>query len=267
MGVLLSSGKRDFFLDPVWTNVTGMLGFSDEAQHTIDLSRLGAFVTNAISLNPRTIARPPRTLTFPGGFLLHTGHPNPGLSQTIKLHGGRWKDLACPVIVHLLGQSVHDISQMVERLEDVEAVAAIEIGLEESDPDIVSQLTSEAVKGELPILIHVAMDSPEDCIFAIAEAGACAVSLGPPRGSLPATDGEWISGRLFGPGLFPLALQTVSRLNPLLDIPIIASGGLYESNQVRVMLDAGASAVQFDSVLWTEPERVLVDPISPLDES
>jgi dihydroorotate dehydrogenase (NAD+) catalytic subunit len=262
MGILLSSGKRDFILDPVWTNVTGMLGFSNETRQTIDLSRLGAFVTNAISLTPRTPARPPRTLTFPGGFLLHTGHPNLGLSQVLKQHSGRWLDLDCPVIVHLLGQNALDISKMVERLEEVEAVAAVEIGLEESDPEIVSQLTSEAVKSELPILIQVAMDSPEDIFITIYEAGANAVSLGPPRGQLPGPKGELISGRLFGPALFPMALQTISRLLPLLDIPIIASGGLYDSNHVKAMLEAGASAVQFDSVLWTQPEQVLGDPHS-----
>jgi dihydroorotate dehydrogenase (NAD+) catalytic subunit len=259
MGILLSSGKRDFLVDPVWTNVTGMLGFSNESLHTIDLSRLGAFVTNPISLTPRSPSRPPRTLTFQGGFLLHTGHPNPGLSVVLKDHRRHWQELPCPVIVHLLGQNPHDLSRMLERLEDVEAVAAIEIGMEPTDPDTVSQVTVASVESELPIIVQVPMDCREDILSAIVAAGANALGLGPPRGSIPGPEGELISGRLFGPALFPYALHAVSKLSPHLDIPLIASGGLYNYNQVKAMLEAGASAVQFDSVLWTYPESVLKD--------
>lgn len=267
MGILLSSGKRDFVLDPVWTNVTGTLGFSNESLHTIDLSRLGAFVTNPISLTPRSPARPPRTLTFQGGFLLHTGHPNPGLSRVLRHHHRHWQELPCPVIVHLLGQNPSDISCMLERLEDVECVAAIEMGMEPTDSDTVSQLTIAAVESELPVIVQVPMDCREDIVYAIVDSGAIALGLGPPRGSLPGPEGKLISGRLFGPALFPYALHVVSRLSPLLEIPLITSGGLYDNNQVKAMLEAGASAVQFGSVLWTHPESVLEDiDFSPLDE-
>jgi dihydroorotate dehydrogenase (NAD+) catalytic subunit len=259
MGILLSSGKRDFILDPVCTNVTGMLGFSNESLPTIDLSRLGAFVTNPISLKPRLPARPPRILTFQGGFLLHTGHPNPGLSPVLRHHHRQWQELSCPIIVHLLGQNPYDISRMVERLEDVKSVAAIEIGVEASDPDTVSQLTIAAVESELPVIVQVPMDCREELVLTIADAGANALGLGPPRGSLPGPEGGLINGRLFGTALFPYALHVVSRLSPLLEIPLIASGGLYDTSQVKAMLVAGAGAVQFDSVLWTHPESVLED--------
>jgi dihydroorotate dehydrogenase (NAD+) catalytic subunit len=257
MGILLSSGKRDFVLEPTWTNVTGLLGFSDESLSTIDLSRLGAFVTNPISLHPRSPAHFPRVLLFPGGFLLHTGHPNPGLSAILQRHERRWAELPCPVIVHLLGQDPDEISAMVEQIEEIEAVAAIEVGLEATVPETISQLTHAATQSEVPIIIQVPLDCSEELALAIAHAGAHAISLGPPRGSLPGPSGEIISGRLFGPALFPMALQAVVKLSNLVDIPILASGGIYNSNQVRTMLAAGASAVQLDSVLWTEPERIL----------
>ncbi|OGO19268.1 MAG: hypothetical protein A2Z14_12930 [Chloroflexi bacterium RBG_16_48_8] len=257
MGILLSSGKRDFFFDPACTNVTGMLGFSDETLHHIDLSRLGGFVTNPISLHPRNPARHPRVLPFPGGFLLHTGHPNPGFSHILRNHERRWKELPCPVIVHLLGQNPHELSQMLEQLEEVEAITAVEIGMETTDPDFASQLTNAALESELPMIIHIPMNCSEEIALAIAEAGANAIGLGPPRGSLPGPGGELVHGRLFGPALFPTALHAVSKYSLLLDIPIIASGGIFDSGQVKAFLSAGASAVQFDSVLWTHPEAVL----------
>jgi dihydroorotate dehydrogenase (NAD+) catalytic subunit len=267
MAITLSSGKRDFILDPILTNVTGMLGFSDESIPTIDLSRLGAFVTNPISLNPRTPARPPRVIPFHGGFLLHTGHPNPGLSAILRKHQDRWKKLPCPVIVHLLGQDPYELSGMIESLEDVEAVAAIEIGLETADADTASQLTLAALQSELPVVIQVPLDCSENVVMAIADSGANAIALGPPRGSLPGPRAEIVSGRLFGPALFPTALQAVFKWSTLLDNPVIASGGIYDSSQMKTMLAAGASAVQLDGILWTEPESVLDAGILSLDES
>jgi dihydroorotate dehydrogenase (NAD+) catalytic subunit len=257
MGVLLSSGKRDILIEPEWTNAAGMLGFSDESFPTIELTRLGAFVTNPVSLLPRTPARPPRVLTFQGGFLLHTGHPNPGFSAILTKHKPRWMELPCPVIVHLMGQEPHELSHMIERLEEVEAVAAIEVGLEAIDPDLVSQITLAAVQSELPVIIQVPLIYDQNLVQLIAEAGPSAIAFGPPRGSLPGPDGGMVSGRLFGPALFPAALQIISIYSSVVDIPIIASGGIYDISQVQAMLAVGASAVQLDSILWTEPERIL----------
>ena len=43
-----------------------------------------------------------------------------------------------------------------------------------------------------------------------------------------------------------------SALLALIDsgIPVIAAGGIYESNQVKEMLAAGAMAVQLDTAIW-----------------
>jgi len=257
MGILLSSGKRDFLFEPACSNVTGTLGFSDEASHHMDLSCLGAFVTNPISLHPRAPAHHPRVLPFPGGFLLHTGHPNPGFFQILKQHERRWLELPCPVIVHLLGQNPHELTQMLVRLEEVEAIVAVEVGVETSDPSEASNLTSVAMGSEIPAIIHLPMNCDKEILLATVKAGAGAIGLGPPRGTLPGLGGELVHGRLFGPALFPAALHAVSRIRLLVDIPIIASGGIFNHSHVDAFLKAGANGVQFDSVLWTHPEAVL----------
>jgi dihydroorotate dehydrogenase (NAD+) catalytic subunit len=66
-----------------------------------------------------------------------------------------------------------------------------------------------------------------------------------------------VRGRLFGPAIFPLALQAVAALKERLQVPILASGGVYRGEQATALLRAGASAVQLDGVLWTTPEKVL----------
>jgi dihydroorotate dehydrogenase (NAD+) catalytic subunit len=76
-----------------------------------------------------------------------------------------------------------------------------------------------------------------------------AISLGPPRGAIPGPDAALVHGRLYGPALFPLALAAIKTIKEI-GLPVIGAGGVYRSQDVEIMLSAGASAVQLDSVLW-----------------
>jgi dihydroorotate dehydrogenase len=58
-----------------------------------------------------------------------------------------------------------------------------------------------------------------------------------------------VSGRLLGPGLFPLVLSALRNLLPL-RLPVIAGSGVYRKADAEVLLSAGATAVQVDGVLW-----------------
>ena len=60
---------------------------------------------------------------------------------------------------------------------------------------------------------------------------------------------EVITGRLFGPSLFPQTLETVYSAAKI-DLPIIGSGGIYSKENADVMLSVGALAVQVDAALW-----------------
>ena len=76
--------KRDLELHSPWMNATGMLGFAPNPRGQVALDKLGAFVTNPVSLRPRAPAQNRALLPFPGGFLLHTGWPNPGLRAVLR---------------------------------------------------------------------------------------------------------------------------------------------------------------------------------------
>jgi len=65
--------------------------------------------------------------------------------------------------------------------------------------------------------------------------------------SLPAE--ELISGRLFGPALFPQSLELVLSAARL-GLPIIGAGGVYTMENVEAMITAGALWVQMDAGLW-----------------
>jgi len=109
-------------------NAAGCLSFAPNPRGPVDLSRLGAFVTNPVSLAPRRPADSRGMLLFPGGFLLHTGMPNPGLRAVLRQEAERWSRSALPVIVHILAEAPEDVARMVERLEGVEGVTGVEIG-------------------------------------------------------------------------------------------------------------------------------------------
>ena len=252
----LSAGKRDLTIQTPFTNAAGFLGCDGAARQVTNFAGLGAYITPPLSLQPRSPANGPRLLPYPGGFLLHTGYPNPGLRAAVRRERHHWALLPCPVIVHLLVQGTEDAREAARWLESVDEVAGLEIGLGEVDARQAAELVAASL-GELPLIAHLPLGTAVSVFVAAAEAGAQAVSIGAPRGALPGPDGAATRGRLYGPAIFPLALQAVAQLKEQLYVPILAGGGVYRPEQAEALLRAGADAVQLDGVLWTTPERVL----------
>jgi dihydroorotate dehydrogenase (NAD+) catalytic subunit len=240
------------FSSPI-LNAAGSLGFAPDPRTPLDLSRLGAFITNPVSSQPRTPASGPRYLPFSGGFLLHTGHPNPGLRAVIRQCAERWQRAVLPVIVHLLAQSAGGLSFMVRRLETVEGVAGIELGLPSGMDTHAACALAQAAAGELPVIVRLPVERAAELASALSlqarETSIAAISLAPPRGVLPAPGGALVSGRLYGPAIFPLALAALHAVLPT-GLPVIGGGGVYTIDQAETMLAAGAVAVELDAVLW-----------------
>ena len=231
---------------PLW-NAAGALGFAPPRSSPVDCTALGAFVTNPISIAPRTPAQLPRYLDYPGGVLLHTGLPNPGLRRVLRQFAGQWARASLPIIVHLIADSPENVNHMIRQLEEVEGVAGIELGIPpDANADQISELT-QAGMGELPLLVRL----PPNGVLPDPLPGA--VSIGPPRGALPGSmPGMFVEGRLYGPALFPQILRAVRGLKEL-GVPIIAGGGVYHPTQAEALLSAGALAVQLDLRLWRGP--------------
>ena len=244
--------KYDLEFDPPLLNSAGSLGFAPDFRGLNQLPQLGAFVTNPISKRFQSPASGTRLIEYPGGFLLHTGYPNPGFRATLREHSDRWANSPVPVLVHLLFEGIHDTQRMIDTLEGNPGVAGIEIGLV---PDIgEKQLTEigEAIISELPIILRL----PHEKIDLLSASSAeslfskiAAVSLSPPRGMLLDPNGDPVSGRLYGPALYPQTLAAARRLSAS-GLRFIIGGGVYQRSQVDELLDAGASAVQLDAVLW-----------------
>lgn len=232
-----------------WMNAAGSLGFVPDPHNSIDLQPFGAFVANPISVRPRRASHGPRMLEFPGGVLLHTGHPNPGLRTAIKQYGNAWARAPLPIIVHVLSSKPEELHKAVLRIEELENILAIELGFESDIEAAELRELLHAAQGELPLIAQLPMLRAAPLAAIAVDTGVAAVSLAALRGSLPDPDGKLVSGRLYGPTVFPLALEAVHQLAPL-DIPLFASGGIQTRAQGEAMLAAGASAVQMDIAFW-----------------
>ena len=119
--------KRDLLLRQPLVNGSGTLGFAPDRRCSAFVDHLGAFITNPISQRPRVPAENRAYIPFPGGFLLHSGHPNPGISRVIARQKQRWAAAELPIIVNLLVDSPANLGDMVRKLEGLENIFAVEL--------------------------------------------------------------------------------------------------------------------------------------------
>jgi dihydroorotate dehydrogenase (NAD+) catalytic subunit len=254
---LAPAHKRGLALRGPLLNAAGFLGFADEYRRLADFTALGAFVTNPLTARARTPAHGPRALEFPGGALIHTGLPNPGLRHAIALYRRKWAALPCPVIVHVAATTPAEVADGLGLLETVEGVAGVELGLKDGSGEAEwGELVAAAVDSSgLPVIVRVPFEGAAQAARTAREAGAVALTIcAPPRGVLPGPDGRPVTGRLVGEAVFPLALRLVGLLAGSMDLPVIACGGITNVEAARAMLAAGAVAAQVDVAVWRDPQ-------------
>ena len=255
-------------------NAAGSLGFAPDPRLGIALDAFGAFVTNPISLRPRAPAAKPQIIEYPGGFLLHSGLPNPSFNSVIKKYDSRWNKSDLPIIVHLMADRPEETQRMVQMLEMQENVMAVELGFAPLLADDILLLTLEMALGEIPLIFSLSVEQVLGLGPRLMQDGAQAISIAAPRGALPLTPvpsprfdsvalsakgrGELVTGRLYGPSLFPRALETVYSAARL-GHPIIGAGGVWSKENADAMLSAGALAVQVDTALW-DPSSIFAAP-------
>ncbi len=242
-------------IDPPLMNAAGSLGFAPNLRIPLPWQELGAFLTNPISVKPRKPASGRRWKPFPGGVLLHSGYPNPGFWKVLDLYAPRWEQSPLPVIVHLLASRPEDIQKSVLKLEMIDNLLAVEIGFPESIDGREAEEIVSAALGELPLIARLPLTRSIELAPRVTAAGAVAISLGPPRGSLEEGDG-FLHGRLFGQAIYPLSLQVVGELAKN-GVPVIGAGGIFKRAQAEEMRRAGAWSVQVDLALWRGDWMVL----------
>ncbi|MBC7879055.1 MAG: hypothetical protein H7Y59_17940 [Anaerolineales bacterium] len=244
--------KRDLYFSKPIMNAAGSLGFAPDPRNGIPLDSFGAFVTNPISFRSRMPTAQPAMIEFPGGFLLHTGLPNPGLSAVLKKHSARWNRADLPIIVNLMADRPEETMNMVRMLESIENVMAVELGFAPLLADDIILLNLEMCVGEIPLIFSLPIEQVLSLGPKLIQDGAAAISISSPRGALMKNN-NLITGRLYGRSLLPRSLDIVHSA-AMLEIPIIGSCGVWTDKDAADMLSAGAMAVQTDVSLWVPKE-------------
>jgi dihydroorotate dehydrogenase len=245
--------KKELDLSRPLMNAAGTLGFAPDPRAPLPWDWLGAFISNPISLRPRSTTREPAMLEYPGGFLMHTGLPNPGFQAVLRQCERRWQEAGIQIIPHLMADRPEETRSMVRALEGVDNIGAVELGFAPLLADDIILLAIDMSRGELPLVACLPAQQVLRIGAKAIEHGAAAVSISAPRGTLT-REGQMVSGRLFGPSLFPLALDTV-RSAAKAGLPIIGAGGVASPEQAQAMIEAGAIGAQMDFALWRPMEK------------
>lgn len=259
--VLTRANKSQLIVHSRVMPAAGTFSYGEVYRDMINIERLGAIVTNPVSYTPRDPANGTRIVPLTGGAMLHTGLPNAGLKNVLKQYRNLWLMLPVPVILHLLATDVKSMQASMELIAQEDCIAAVELGLRDDISwEAAERLVKVAVSNsELPIMVRVGIQNVMDVSAAAADAGAGAiVCAAPPRGVVrDPINGRLIPGRIYGPLVKPIILNFVgllARQHP--DVPIIGAGGIHTFQDARDYIDAGAEAVQVDSVTWVKPKQL-----------
>lgn len=255
MGIELAPRhKRGLHLSNPVMNAAGVLGFADEYRRLVDYGALGAFVTNALTAKARTAAHPPNVVELPQGVLIHTGLPNPGVAAALRRYAREWQRLGPPVIVHLAATTPDEVRRSAARIEQVEAVSGLELGLRDDVTVAEAAQLVRAALGNLPLLVQVPFGRTAELAPALAQEGGDAVVVSSPARVSVEVGGRHVTGRWYAPSAFAEALRAVTEaVERLRDVPVVGAGGIWGIEQARAMLSAGAAAVQVDAAAWQDP--------------
>jgi len=253
-------GKNSLVLETPVMPAAGTIGFGDAYRELIQFEKLGALVTNPVTYAPWSPASGTRVVPLDAGMLVHTGLPNPGLSKVMGKYRTLWNSLPLPIILHLVASTVEHVRKSASRIDAENAVDAIELGLnDDMGWEEAEQFVKAAVNGtEKPVLARLPLQDAYEIAQAAVDAGAAAlVVAAPPRGTArdPYT-GRLVSGRVYGPLVKPMVLRVVGQLVNRIDIPIIGAGGIHTQQDARDFIEAGARAVQVDTLTWIQPKML-----------
>lgn len=244
---------------PVMT-AAGTFGYGEVYRDFINIDKLGAIVTSPITYDAWNPATGTRVVPLDAGVLMHTGLPNPGLNKALRRYRNLWKLLPVPVVLHLVATTEDHIRKSAARLDEEDAIAAIELGLNDdiSWEEAEAFISAAVSRTDKPVLARLPPSDAYEIAEAADGAGAGAlVVTGPPRGTArDPFSGQLVTGRIYGPLVKPVVLHMVGRIARRVEAPVIGAGGIHTAQDARDFLDAGAVAVQVDSVTWIQPKML-----------
>ncbi|HET9851465.1 MAG TPA: dihydroorotate dehydrogenase [Candidatus Limnocylindrales bacterium] len=272
VAVSVDLGRGLVLANPILV-ASGTFGYGTEYADVVEVQRLGAICCKGTTLRPRTGNPTPRVTETPGGMLNSIGLQNPGIDAVIDKYASTWAGWKVPVIVNVAGESIADFSEVARRLDGLPGVAGIELNIScpnvgkggiqfAIDAEAAGAVTAAVRRAtDLPLLVKLSPNVADirPIARAIADAGADALTaINTLSGIAVAPDRARpllgnIYGGLSGPSVKPVALRIVYEVSQVVDIPVVAIGGVTELADVLDFLAVGAVAVQVGTAIFADP--------------
>ena len=274
MRISLADGRL-VLKNPV-LSAAGTFGSGLEYRPYGDITRLGAIVTNGLTLKPCAGAPMPRVAETASGMLSEVGTQNDGAEHFVRsvLPLLPWQEV--PIIANVNAGNVEEFSELSSILSAESGVAALEVNLScrnaqrgqaFGENPVTAARAVNAVKRAAHGKPVIAKLSPQtmdiaEVARAVEAAGADVIScIGKVRGM--AVDVETrrpmlgsIGGGLSGAAVKPIALRCVWKVARVVQIPIIGIGGVRSARDVMEFILAGAHAVGVGTASFSDPETV-----------
>ena len=262
--------------NPVMT-ASGTFGYGEEFADLIDLNQLGAIIVKGTTRLPRQGNPYPRMVETPSGMLNAVGLQNKGVDHFVEHIYPLICDLDTAIIVNVSGSTVDDYVAVCERLAPLEKVAAVEINI--SCPNVkqggmtfgttctgaqsVVSACRRAYSGTMIVKLTPNVTDVTEIARTAQDAGADAVSLTNTFLGM-AIDVErqvpclsTITGGLSGPCIRPIAVRMVWQVAKAVDVPVIGLGGIMNGRDAVEFMLAGATAVQFGTANFVDPQATI----------
>jgi len=260
------------FKNPVLT-ASGTFGYGEEFDDFLDLGHIGGMVLKGTTLHARDGNPYPRMAETVAGMLNAVGLQNKGIDYFITTIYPRIKHYDTHIILNVSGSTIEEYVGVVEKLNDLEKIAAIELniscpnvkkggmafGTSASSAEKVTQEVRKAYRKTLIVKLSPNVTDITEIAKAVEGAGADSVSLINTLLGM-AIDAEkqtpilsTVTGGLSGPCVKPIALRMVWQTYKAVKIPIIGLGGIMNAKDAIEFFLAGATAIQIGTANFINP--------------
>ncbi|CAM3364780.1 dihydroorotate dehydrogenase [Nosocomiicoccus ampullae] len=251
---------------------SGCFSFGEEYSQFYDLSKLGAIMIKATTVEPRKGNPTPRVAETDSGMLNAIGLQNPGLDHVLEHELKFLEQFDVPLIANVAGTTIDDYVEVARRISKAKNVHALELNIScpnvkaggiqfGTDPEMAYNLTKAVYEvSEVPVYVKLSpnVTSVVDMAMAVKDVCDGITMINTLVGMRLDGDGQPIisniTGGLSGPAVKPVALNMVYQVKKALpDMPVIAMGGVTDVQDVIDFISVGADAVAVGTANFTDP--------------
>ncbi|MCD4657358.1 MAG: dihydroorotate dehydrogenase [Planctomycetes bacterium] len=276
----ISSKLHDFDLQSPIMTASGCAGYGKEMRDITGfrLSDLGAFVCKSVSYDPISGNPPPRLAETTAGLINSIGLQNDGIEYFLEHEKPILQEISSEtkVIVSIFGSKIDEFFIIAEKLADESWISAIEVNVSCPNHEqgglafgVDDASLIRVVKGTKKILKNktMAVKLTPNCED-ITHFGQIAVDFGADilvvANTFLGMSVDWRTGLtgvkrgfggLSGPAVKPMIMHKVHQVRQKMPtVPIIASGGASNADDVLEYLVVGADAVQIGTAFLRNPK-------------